>query len=182
MKRSIKNSLLVILLLFPFFALAETNFTTSTEFCFNGWGTVGVDGTYSYYGEAYGAHEYTNGTFYLDTSGNISNDYANVRGEPENYLTTYYYTYPAAEWISSAGPWSYSGSLGESPIGTATLGACAETPIESVSFGSTTVATSTLQLVGTTAVGFSILITISLIYLIAYLYNSMFKKKPWHNS
>jgi hypothetical protein len=51
-----------------------------------------------------------------------------------------------------------------------------------VTFGSSTVATSTLQLVGTTAVGFAILITIALIYLIAYIYNSMFKKKPWHNS
>jgi len=48
--------------------------------------------------------------------------------------------------------------------------------------GSTTVATSTLQLIGTNAIGFAILITIAFIYLIAYLYNSMFKKKPWRSS
>jgi len=48
--------------------------------------------------------------------------------------------------------------------------------------GSTTVASSTLQLVGTTTLGFSILITIAFIYLTAYLYNSFFKKKPWLNS
>jgi len=49
-------------------------------------------------------------------------------------------------------------------------------------YGTTTVATSTLQLIGTTTMGFGILITIALVYLIAYIYNSMFRKRPWHNS
>lgn len=49
-------------------------------------------------------------------------------------------------------------------------------------YGTTTVATSTLQLVGSVTIGLGILITIAFLCLIAILYNSMFKKKPWHNS
>lgn len=62
-----------------------------------------------------------------------------------------------------------------------TTGDCTP-PVPPVTFGSTTVASTTLQLVGTTAVGLGIIITILMVYLIAYLYNSMFKRKPWLSS
>jgi len=48
--------------------------------------------------------------------------------------------------------------------------------------GTSTVATTTLQLIGSTTVGFGILIVIFSTYLIAYLYNSMFRKKSWQVS
>lgn len=46
-------------------------------------------------------------------------------------------------------------------------------------FGSSTVASTTLQGVGATAMGFAILITIFSVYLCAYMYNQFFKKRPW---
>src|SRR6266571_4421153 len=145
MKNSLKSSLKIavatLVLLTPIVASATTNFTTSTTFCFDGWGTSGVDGTYDYYGEAYGVHEYTNGTFYLNTDGNISNDYAHIRAAHENYLTGQYYTFPATEWIDSAGPWTHTGEAGVDPIGTATLGDCVivEPPPPVIAYGSTKV-------------------------------------------
>jgi len=49
-------------------------------------------------------------------------------------------------------------------------------------YSTTTIASTTLQLVGATTMGFGIIITIAFLYLIAYLYNSMFRKKPWQVS
>lgn len=51
-----------------------------------------------------------------------------------------------------------------------------------VSYSSTTVASTTLQLVGATTMGFSILIVIVFLCLIIYVWNSMFKRKSWLNS
>jgi len=55
-------------------------------------------------------------------------------------------------------------------------------PSSPVNFGSTTVASSTLQLVGSTTMGFAILITMAFLSLITYIYNSFFRKQPWRHS
>lgn len=60
-------------------------------------------------------------------------------------------------------------------------GTCAvEQP--TISFGTTTVATSTLQLVGATTVGLGIIMVILWLGLIIYINNSLFSKKPWRSS
>lgn len=46
---------------------------------------------------------------------------------------------------------------------------------------STTTATTTAQLIGTVQMGLGIIIVIMMVYLCAYLYNSLFRKKQWQH-
>jgi len=60
-------------------------------------------------------------------------------------------------------------------------GGCDE-PDPPVVFGSTTIASSTLQIVGSTTMGFGILIVIFSTFLITYMWNNLFKRKQWQPS
>jgi len=153
-------------------------YDTSDTFCALGFDSdARMNGTWSYGDSDFNTNQWhsEDGSMIFQLSGDINDNNINVLVDG-----SYGTAYSQSSGVLNPG-WSV-GSEGFYPPGYFIEGDCVPYVPPPPVFGSTTVATSTLQLIGTNAIGFAILITIAFIYLIAYLYNSMFKKKPWRSS
>jgi len=174
--QKIKAILIVTAILIPSIASAYDENTILCASSFDD--DTDINGTYTYVGMDYINYVYSNGDwgitgyqqygqgFISPYPGGISQWYENTSGLEGTYVEAYVHPgYPSG-----------------ADSGLVELGECQEPITPTIDFGTTTVATSTLQLVGSTTVGLAIIIVILSLGLIIYMNNQMFKRKPWQPS
>lgn len=150
-------------------------YSSSDTFCASGFGDTNGNGTYTYSANTWFGHisfGNSNG-YYLSSENNTDSGYGVMLPTSGSVDQDY-----IAATGGITGTWATDG--GSAPAGTVVFNTCEEEGGESTS--STTIASTTLQSVGAISMGFAILIAIGSTYLTAYLWNNLFKKKPWQAS